>query len=403
MLRVMVKQARPGMTLARAINHPRQPENVLLAAGYSLTAPVITKLHEQGIYDLWIRYPGLEFLDEIISPTLTSQQQHLCDTLKLSFHNQAMRTQPRIEINQYRDIVQSLVRSLLTDNPAMMFLADAAKGDDILLSHSAEVCYLGVMVGLRLESYLVSQRKRLSENEARNVENLGLGCMLHDLGELQLPEKERESRRLSDSTSEEWKKHTELGYNMIRNDVEPTAAAVVLHHHQHFDGSGFPSIAAMNGPLSGQNIHIFCRIATAADTFQHLLKHDGMIVPTVQALWQMQQKPMVDWFDPTVLAALLTVVPPFIPGMVVQLTDGRQAVVTQTNYRTPCYPTVQIIRSLAAQEENKTEIVDLSAAEDTLKLSIQKVDGFDVTKYLYGPRKALGTQVAAQVPVAMAG
>lgn len=389
------------MTLARAIAHPRQPDNVLLAAGYSLTAPVITKLHEQGIYDLWIRYPGLEFLDEIISPTLTAQQQHLCDTLKLSFHHQAMRTQPRVEINQYRDIVQSLVRSLLTDNPAMMFMADAAKNDDVLLSHSAEVCYLGVMVGLRLESYLVSQRKRLAEHEARNVENLGLGCMLHDLGELQLPEKDRESRQMSGSIAEEWKKHCELGYNMIRADVEPTAASVVLHHHQHFDGSGFPSIAASNGPLAGQNIHIFCRIATVADTFQHLLKHDGMIVPTVQALWQMQQKPTVDWFDPTVLAALLAVVPPFIPGMVVQLTDGQQAVVTQTNYRTPCYPTVQIIRSLAAHEESKPEIVDLSAVDEAEKLSVHKVDGFDVTKYLYGPRKALGTPVP--IPVALAG
>ncbi len=399
MLRVMVKQARPGMVLARSINNPRQPDHILLAAGYALTTPVIAKLHEQGVYDLWIRYPGLEFLDDIITPHLTTQQQHLCDALKISFHQQAMRTQPRIEINHYRDIVQSLVSSLLTDNKAMMFMADATTSDDLLLAHSAEVCYLAVMIGLRLESYLVSQRKRLSERDASNVENLGLGCMLHDIGELKLPEKERESRLMSGHVSDEWKKHCELGYNMIHDAAEPTVAAVVLHHHQHYDGSGFPFVSAINAPLSGQNIHIFCRIATAADTFQHLLRQDGMMVPTVQALWQIQQKTMAGWFDPVVLAALLSVVPPFIPGMVVQLSDGRQAVVTQTNFRTPCYPTVQLIHNLTDNHESNPEMIDLSEIGEESHLCVEKVDGFDVTPYLYGPRK----EAPEQSPLAAAG
>ncbi len=64
--------------------------------------------------------------------------------------------------------------------------------------------------------------------------------------------------------------------------------------------------------------------------------------------------------------------------MVVQFADDQQAVVTQTNYRTPCYPTVQIIRN----QETKPEILNLSADSDSSGLSIQKVDGFDVTKYL---------------------
>ncbi len=46
MLRLIVRQARPGMTLARSVVNPQQPGQTLLAAGYRLNAYTIARLHE---------------------------------------------------------------------------------------------------------------------------------------------------------------------------------------------------------------------------------------------------------------------------------------------------------------------------------------------------------------------
>jgi HD-GYP domain-containing protein (c-di-GMP phosphodiesterase class II) len=220
--------------------------------------------------------------------------------------------------------------------------------------------------------------------------------MLHDVGELQLPAEQRESKypfAFDELASPEWQKHAELGYAAVRGQLEPSAATVVLNHHQHFDGSGFPATSGQV-PQCGSQIHVFSRIAMAADTFQHLLHQGGFPQPTVSALWQMQQNPVRRWFDPIVLAALLAVVPPFIPGMVVTLSDGRQAVVSKLHEDAPCYPEVQVLNGINLMSEanltEQREIVDLAI---TPELHIKAVDGFQVADFLFGPRHVAGPRM----------
>jgi HD-GYP domain-containing protein (c-di-GMP phosphodiesterase class II) len=384
------------MTLARSIVNPKQADQVLLKAGYALDAPTIARLHELGVYDLWINYPGLDFLDDLYSPRLTSQQQKLCETLKTSFVGQMQRgggsggMDPKLPIQEFRAMVEDLVQTILDSAATLPFMSMLSGVDDSLLRHSSEVCVLGVMLGLRLNSYLVEQRRRVSSHHAKDVVNLGMGCMLHDVGELQLPTEFRESRypfAFDEFATPEWRQHVELGYAAVRGQLEPSAAAVVLHHHQHFDGSGFPHAGASEAPQSGSAIHVFSRIAMAADTFQHLLHQGGFPQPTVCALWQMQQNPMRRWFDPVVLATLLAVVPPFIPGMVVSLSDGRQAIVSKVHEDSPCYPEVQVLDGLNLMSEtNMTEQRELIDLAKVHELHIRAVDGFQVADFMYGPR-----------------
>lgn len=401
MLRVMVKQARPGMTLARAIINPRTPETMLLTSGNVLTAQHIARLHEMGIYDCWVRYPGLDFLDDLFSPTLSQQQQKMCETLKTSFHQQATRTDNRLPVNQYRAVVTGLVDAILNNPRNMSFFSELGAIDDALLRHAAEVAYLGVMLGLKLDGYLVDQRRRLAGHHAKDVVNLGIGCMLHDLGEMNLPADKRESRKNWIALHDEadigadhaWRDHVQLGYGAVRAQVEPSAAIVVLNHHQHYDGSGFPA-GASGIPQSGGQIHVYARIATAADTFQHLLRPDGILLPTVAALWRLQQDPFRKWLDPVVLEGLLSVVPPFLPGMVVQLSDRRHAVVTRVSAETPCWPEVQILGDLDAEDTAPREVVDLAT---TGKLHIELVDGANVSDFLFGPSRKREKETLAAV------
>ncbi len=400
MLRIMVKEARPGMMLARSLINPSQADSILLATGHTLEAPHIARLHELGVYDLWVRYPGLDFIDDLFSADMTTHQRRLCETLKLSFHAQAQSTHCKLPMNQYGDVVQDLVGTLIQDMRTMKFMSELDGVDDTLMRHSAEVCYLGVMIGLKIESYMLAQRKRQTGYRVRDVVSLGIGCMLHDIGETMLPEAHRESRIDTTATGDPWKQHVQLGYAMVRQQAEPAAAAVVLNHHQHFDGSGFPISDGKGKDMlqQGEQIHIFARIAAAADCFQHLSRSGGLRWPTVSTLWKMQQKPYCEWLDPIVLEALLAVVPPFLPGMAVKLSDQRDAVVTQTDLKTPCYPRVRVLQTLNPQgrQESRAEEIDLAADS---KLWIQCVDGFDVSAYMFG--SAVRAKSSSAEPVAL--
>ncbi len=303
-------------------------------------------------------------------------------------------------MHHYRTVVEDLIHAILQSVPGLPFMSVLTGVEDALLRHCSEVCVLGLMLGLRLDSYLVEQRKRrMNSRSAKDVVNLGLGCMLHDLGELQLPENLRESRCAIDAdpnADEKWRRHTELGYIALCAQVDASAATIALNHHQHFDGSGFPRATGSDNPQAGSDIHVFARIAMAADTFHHQLRRSGIPQPTVSALWHIQHTPTCAWFDPVVLQALLEIIHPFVPGMVVALSDRRHAVVTRTFEDAPCYPEVQIIESenpiAACSNRRAPEVVNLSTHP---RLHIQSVDGADVTRFLYGARCSTG---ASPVP-----
>jgi hypothetical protein len=132
---------------------------------------------------------------------------------------------------------------------------------------------------------------------------------------------------------------------MIRNGVEASAATAVLHHHQHFDGSGFPHVAVRRGSVqervAGMRIHIFARILLVADLYERLtLMPDGRRRSTVQILHLMRTQ-YAGRLDPQILRVLPSIIPPFPPGATLKLSDGTLAAVTQFHPREPYYPTVQ--------------------------------------------------------------
>jgi response regulator RpfG family c-di-GMP phosphodiesterase len=105
---------------------------------------------------------------------------------------------------------------------------------------------------------------------------------------------------------------------MIHNGIEPSAASAILHHHQHFDGSGFPSIKHKDGTVAAleeKRIHVFSRIVMVADLYdrvatstQHRARRSNLeILHVIRTQY-------AAWCDPVVLNALQAITPPFPPG-----------------------------------------------------------------------------------------
>lgn len=100
----------------------------------------------------------------------------------------------------------------------------------------------------------------LTENKLKELELVGL---LHDLGKIAIPEDVLNKKE--PLTMEEihlLKQHPEIGYRILNTSEElRTLSEYVLHHHEHWDGSGYPS------GYKEEQIPLLSRIIFLADAY----------------------------------------------------------------------------------------------------------------------------------------
>lgn len=385
MLRVPIAHARPGMVLAMAVLHPQRSNTTLLKAGVELSDSVVGRLREIGCRDLWIHYPGLEEIGRYVNPAVYAAHGRLASHVGEAFAKVLEQSDATLEFKPFDDSVGALLATLLEDPTANLYLYELGETDLPGLRHASGVCLLSMLMGLKLEFYLADQRGRLTAQQARDVTPLGVGAIFHDIGALALPAEVRERfARTGNDNDPEWQQHVQMGYAMVRGELHPAASAVVLHHHQRFDGTGYPARRSPTGIASsvvGEHIHIFARVAAVADMFQRLVERPG--VPAVRALGLLQQKPFTDWFDPIVMKALMNVVPPYAPGTLVTLNDRRRGVVVAWTPKAPCRPTVELLPSPAIARNNEyaeRERIDL---REHPEVSVAFAGGEHVEPYNY--------------------
>ncbi|MFM9997228.1 MAG: HD-GYP domain-containing protein [Phycisphaerales bacterium] len=356
MLRVGLAQAKPGMTLALPVYHPLRHDTCLLAAGVALDQRTIARLREIGLTDAWIRYPGVELIDPYLSPSVIEAQATMTHHVREALDVVAQGQHARLEFLQYRAAVASLMTELTASPRAMMFIQEMVTRDQPALAHASNVCMMSLLMGLKLDGYLIVERSRLASGVARDVTDLGVGGMMHDIGMLRLdPGVLHRWNTTQDESDPAWREHVRLGYEMVQGAVGPAAASAVLHHHQAFDGSGFPRRRLLDDreePVAGSDIHVFARIIAAADVFDRLrhARHspgegasDRAAIPVVRVLRALRGAPHADRIDPMVFKALLAVVPAYAPGTIVKLSNGRTCVVTEWFPEDPCRPDCQEI------------------------------------------------------------
>lgn len=384
------------MVLALPVAHPRRPDTVLLRAGVALDDTHAQRLRELGVRDIWIQYPRLEFLADYVAPGVHEACAQLASELNSGFERFRGDAHANLDFGVFRRALAGLMEQLASNPKAALFIQETGL-DDPLLRRASTVCFLSVLMGLKLDFYLVRERSRLRCDAARDVTSLGLGALVHDIGMLQLPQEVRERWFATHEENDEaWRRHVRLGFDMVKNEVEPAAAAVVLHHHQKFDGSGFPQKKRLDGkaePLAGSDIHVFARIAAAAELFDRLRWPAGADraaappVPTVRALRLLLEEPYRSWIDPVVRRGLTTVVPPYAPGTLVTLSNGVRGVVTSWTPEDPCRPRVMEVRDLEPRRACalKPAIFDLRQHHG---LEVAQAEGADVLADNFYPAKS---------------
>lgn len=359
MLILSPDEARVGMKLAAPVPHPDQPDQELLRPGYELEADVIQRLRDLGVAYIFVQYPALDDLDRHLAAFLSPARQKLYSQMKRTIEASQRRTSPGVSYNEYYTTTRELMTTLLSQGQHPIFLDQMARLGSDAVGHAMAVAHLSLLLGIKLETYLVDERRRLPSSRAKDIVSLGVAGMLHDVGKYQLPNSlwhvDQIAPPAEPAQREQWRGHPRLSYEQIREAVEPTAASAVLQHHQHFDGSGFPSLStdgSESRTLSGGRIHIFARIMLAADLYDRLATGHARRRSNLEVLHALRTK-YASWIDPTVLRGLIAVAPPFPPGCRLRLSDGTCAIVLRVDHGDPYFPIVRRVAEENWQLEGK--------------------------------------------------
>ncbi len=393
MLRLSIHRAASGMVLAMPVLLPEKPEHVLLKPGATLDPDAIARLIELNVRSVCIEYPPTAYLMRYCSPAIVMEQASLAARVATGVDAVAQGLHGHFDFLSYLTGVRSLIQVLIEDPAAAVFVGDIIDCGEPLAGHCFNVGVLSLLMGLRLDGYLLASRRRVGVKRAQSVENLGLGGLLHDVGMLRIDGGIAAAwARTGAEDDPLWREHVIRGYEVVKGKIPPTAAATVLHHHQRLDGSGFPQQArGMSTPagLAGRDIHVFTRIAAVADVFDRFRRppgDPGVVVPTVRALRQTLDMVRSGKLDPVAFRALLTVCPAFPPGSVVQLNDGRSYVVTAWDPAEPCRPSVSALAFddvlFPEPRAGSEPPIDL---RERRALRVVKAEGHIVTQDLFDP------------------
>jgi HD-GYP domain-containing protein (c-di-GMP phosphodiesterase class II) len=405
---VPLEEARAGMKLAATVTHPEQPDQDLLKAGFELRDDVVARLRQMGVESVYVDYPDLADLDRHMAAYLSPARATVYKQIRDTISAVQKTAKPTVAFPDYYAATRELVITLLQQGQNAIYLDHmSGKLGANAVAHATAVAHLSLMLGLKLESYLISQRSRLAPSHARETVNLGVAGMLHDIGVASLSPAARRLSRVNPPSADEpaavlaeWRTHPQVGYDMVRGGIESSAASAVLHHHQHFDGSGFPGSAPATAggepQNAGQRIHIFPRILAVADLYDRLTVGAGGLRRQNVEILHLMRTTYAGWLDPEIMKVVPGVIPPFPPGMKVTLSDGTDAVTVGLRVDKPYRPTVKRIVDAEAMELAH-ETIELADHPD---LHVAKIGGLAVSGMVPEPTGAAagsraGKQLAA--------
>jgi HD-GYP domain-containing protein (c-di-GMP phosphodiesterase class II) len=147
----------------------------------------------------------------------------------------------------------------------------------------------------------IARAMHLDEEQVKLVYRAAL---LHDVGKIGIADKIlKKPGRLSDEDYEQIQMHPEFSYRILENAEMEPIATWTRHHHEHWDGSGYPD------GLVGEQIPLGSRIILVADAFEAMTSDRvyRRALGTQQALHELRANAGTQ-FDPNIAALMIRLV-----------------------------------------------------------------------------------------------
>jgi HD-GYP domain-containing protein (c-di-GMP phosphodiesterase class II) len=265
----------------------------------------------------------------------------------------ALAARPQEAGNTSRLLTQAMLDKMLAAEDVGIRLVSG--GGDRNAAHALNVTVIALLIGRTLGL------------DASELTDLGVGALMHDVGKQDVAERYRHADdAFGNSEMAAYRDHVVKGAAQGRRmGLAPGALAVLAQHHEHADGSGFPT------QMGGDRMSMAARIVAIVD------RYDKLCNPGSSALAMTPHQAVAMLFaqgrqryDTTVLNTFIRMMGVYPAGSLVQLTDDRYAMVVGVNSSRPLKPRV-LVHNLAAPiaaprgaAPAGTELLDLEQTPD---------------------------------------
>lgn len=374
MINLPLKELKPGMTLAQSVYNTNGAN--YLSSGTNLTVKYIERLRQLGVHDIHVTSltPSVHVPSQ---EDIVSEETRAIAIKRVSDAFAQVSKTGTFDIGAMSNASASIINDLIDRQGNLVQLTDIRVHDLYTFVHCVNVALLSTLIGTLAKL----TRKQLSE--------LCIGALLHDLGKLDVPVSIlNKPARLTDEEFATVKKHPQTGAQRILASHVPDAATyaiVAQQHHEHMDGTGYPN------HLKGNQIHIYGRISAIADVYDALTSarpYKKAYTPAVA--YNIMTKCSPGQFDKNLLNLFFSNVAIFPVGTVLK-TDKGFAIVKRAKFGHTDRPDIVLFankdgnilaksRNISLEKDNTVNIESVIGNMELLHF-IHDI-GFDPAKYL---------------------
>ena len=348
---VRVEELKENQILARPVL--MNDYTVLLGEGTKMRDVYIDKLKELDIAFVYVEEDPSERREErAILREETERDVH--DKVKGALEHHLYNNNTGLSV--LSKTADEIITEILNEEEVLDRVLEIKQRSADLYEHSINVCALSTIVSLREGFNRVS------------VHDIGVSALLHDLGlrYLTVPYENSDIFSLSENEIQEYTKHPIYAYTVLKDEkwISERSKTVILQHHEHLDGSGYP--------LRASNLLPETQVLTICDTFDEMICGIGWKQMKVYEAVEYLRVYKGVCFNARYVDTFLHFTAVYPSGSRVRLSDGRCGTVLRQNSQFPERPVLNIVE----ENENMT-VVSVSEVDliDYPSLVIEEVLG----------------------------
>jgi putative nucleotidyltransferase with HDIG domain len=226
----------------------------------------------------------------------------------------------------------------------------------------------------RVQVYALELAKRLGVSNHNQLKGLEAAALLHDMGKLAIPEHIlNKPGKLTFTEFAKMKRHASIGADLLSAIRFPyPVVPIVRHHHENWDGTGYPS------GIAGTDIPVGARILSVVDCFDALTS-DRPYRPrlTVDEAFAILRERRGAMYDPMVVDGFIAAYPHISPGAI---RAGQQASTVMAPSQTDGADSITPLRRIRENAAEASTLADFASrienggnGEDAISLTAQFV------------------------------
>lgn len=271
---------------------------------------------------------------------LRQRAKMVMDTLQ-----EDVRAGKSIAAEDVKQLVTGLVDSIICNPNALLWLTQLKSKDDYTVTHSINVCILSLAFGRHLGL------------QTSDMQDLGLGALLHDIGKLKIPSDIlNKPDVLSSEEFELVKQHTTFGREILleTKGIPAVSVDVAYCHHERLDGSGYPT------GLKQEQIGIFSRIVGIVDcydafTTERVYKRGLSSLAATRLMYEGKGQ----FFDLKLVESFIQCLGIYPVGTLVETNKGDVGAIISANKQQKLKPIVMLILDKDKKKYTPLKIIDL--------------------------------------------